>query len=251
VNRLRSRNGRGQRGFTLLELLVAVGILGIVMSTVYGVLTRTLMATKRAEARAELFASGREMVMRMADEIEGALPPDRRVYFVGEHGEATPPNDAIGFYTIINRMLGAERRVGGLAFVTYSLDKTDDGLFALRRVEELLANEGSAEGDPNAPEDTFDPSRNDEAATDSSEPVISAVHLLDRIAGLRFGYIDPENGELVDQWDTSQPGPDNRLRNLPAAVSITLFLADEYGGIHDFGTIVDLPLAPYPTPGAR
>lgn len=237
---------RSERGFTLLELLVAVGILGIVMSTVYGVLTRTLMATRRAEARAELYASGREMVMRMADEIEGALPPDRQVYFVGQHEGGTPPADGIGFFTVVSRVLGAERRAGGLAFVTYSLDRTEDGLFALRRVEELVSGDDGGAADPNAPDAGALPDA--ALATDPSEPVISAVHLLDRIAGLRFGYIDPENGELVDEWDTSKPGPDNRLRNLPAAVSITLFLADEYGGIHDFGTIVDLPLARYPTP---
>ena len=88
-------------GFTLLELLVAVAILGIVMSTVYGVLTRTLLATKRAEARAELFASGREMVMRMADEIEGALPPTRQVYFVGERRQ--------GVLDVVHVLLGNAR----------------------------------------------------------------------------------------------------------------------------------------------
>ena len=241
--RRRMRRPHGERGFTLIELLVAVGILGIVMSTVYGVLTRTLIATRRAEARAELFASGREMVMRMADEIEGALPPDRQVYFVGEHRGGTPPTDAIGFYTIVNRVAGAERRMGGLAFVTYVLAESNDGLFGLRRVEELLANAaGGGADDPN--------SAGSMAANegDSSEPTVSAVQLLDRVAGLRFGYIDPETGDLVEEWDTSKAGPDNRLRNLPAAVSISLFLADEYGGIHDFSTVVDLPLARYPTP---
>ncbi len=239
----------GQRGFTLLELLVAVGILGLVMSTVYGVLTRTLLATRHAEARAELYASGRAMVMRMADEIESALPPDRQVAFVGEQRGGTPPEDAIGFYTIVHRMAGAERRPGGLAFVSYSLDRTQDGLFALRRSEEVLANAGGSANDPNSADSL---AGNPDLPTDmgaSTEPVVSAVYLLDHVAGMRFGYIDPENGELVESWDTSQPGTDNRLRNLPAAVSISLFLADDNGGIHDFSTIVDLPLARYPTPG--
>ena len=74
---------RSQRGFTLLEVLVATAILGLVMTAVYGVVARTLMATQRSEARAELFADGRELVLRLADEIEGALPPSTNVYFLG------------------------------------------------------------------------------------------------------------------------------------------------------------------------
>ena len=235
-----------ERGFTLIEVIVATAILGLVMTTIYGVLTRTLMATRHAEARAELFASGREQVMRMADEIEGALPPTRIVYFIGEHRGSTPPTDAIGFYTIVNRAFGGGHRLGGLAFVSYSLDETKDGWFALRRQEELLANPGSAAGDDRFGDDFDDSYPSAELAR--PEPIINSVHLIDRVAGLRFGYIDPETGELVEAWDTSTPDSENRLRNLPGAVSITLFLADERGGIHDFSTIVDLPLARYPTP---
>jgi len=245
---------RSQRGFTLLEVLVATAILGLVMSTVYSVLTRTLMATRRAETRAELFASGREQVMRMADEIESSLPPTQVVYFVGEHSGGTPPTDRIGFYTVINRTAGADRRLGGLALVTYSLDETQErGLFALRRQEELIATAGAGGVSEDGAGEFEDDSRSanfgaDDGMGAADETVISAVHLMDRVAGMRFGFIDPENGEMVTEWDTSKPGPDNRLRNLPAAVSITLFLADDRGGIHDFSTIVDLPLARYPTP---
>lgn len=230
-----------RRGFTLLEILVATAILGLVMTTVYGTLSRTLLATKRAEERADLYASGREQVMRMADEIESALPPSRQVYFVGEHKGGTPPTDVIGFHTIVRRSQGAEVRAGGLAFIAYSLDPDPGGtpgLFALRRHEELLA----APGDAAAGDGEFSAERQEDPAA----PIVSAVHLIDRVAGLRFDYVDPESGEIVESWDTTVPGPDNRFRELPAAVRVTLFLADERGAIHDFGTIVDLPLARYP-----
>lgn len=227
-----------RRGFTLLEILVATAILGLVMTTVYGTLSRTLMATKRAEERAELYASGREQVMRMADEIEAALPPSRDVYFVGEHKGATPPADAIAFHKIVRRTQGAEQRAGGLAFIAYSLDPDPSGvqgLFALRRHEELLAAPGGGESDDLGG-----------GFGEGAAPVISAVHLIDRVAGLRFDYVDPETGGIVEAWDTTVADTDNRLRGLPAAVRVTLFLADERGAIHDFGTIVDLPLARYP-----
>lgn len=226
-----------RRGFTLLEVLVAVAILGLVMLTVYGTLARSIAATRYAEDRAELYASGREQVMRMADEIESALPPSQVVYFVGEHLGGTPPTDTISFYTIVRRTQGAEQRVGGLALVVYSLDPDPSGvagLFALRRHEELMMTTGDIE--------EMEFGMEGEAAA----PAVSAVHLIDRVAGLRFDYIDPETGEFVEGWDTTKADASNRLRGLPAAVRVTLFLADQRGAIHDFGTIVDLPLTYYP-----
>jgi len=228
-----------QRGFTLLEVLVATAILGIVMTTIYGTLTRTLMATKRAEERAELYASGRDQVMRMADEIESALPPSNQVYFVGEHKGSTPPADAIAFHRVVRRLQGAEHQAGGISYISYSLDPDPNGgpgLFVLRRHEELLANAADAQAGESG------------GLMEDAMPaaVMPVKYVLDRVAGLRFDYVDPDSGDIVEAWDTTVADSSNRLRGLPAAVRVTLFLADERGGIHDFGTIVDLPLAQYP-----
>ena len=62
-------------GFTLLELLLAIVILGLVLATVYGALSRTEDSKRHAEERAELFSSGRQAVLRMASDIEASLPP--------------------------------------------------------------------------------------------------------------------------------------------------------------------------------
>ncbi len=237
-----------RRGFTLLEVLVATAILGLILMAVYGVVARTLMATQRAESRAELYADGRELVLRLADEIEGALPPSTTVYFLGERREATPPSDVLQFFTVVRRVYGAEQRAGGMALVGYMLDETETPkVFALRRQEEVLAVAGGG-GDPNAP-GMGEAGAQFGAANDApEEPQVRAIHLSDRVAGLRFDYVDPATGEAMPQWDTSQPGPDNELLGLPAAVSITLWLWDENGSVHDFSTIVDLPLARFPTP---
>src|SRR5438445_357233 len=84
-----------RRGFTLLEIMVATAILGIVMLTVYGVLARALIAKNHSEERAELYASGREVVLKIADELEGALPPTagRDIGFMGVAGSGQVPAD--------------------------------------------------------------------------------------------------------------------------------------------------------------
>ncbi len=233
-----------QRGFTLLEILVATTILGIIMVTVYGVLSRALLAKNHAEERADLYAAGRETVLKMADELEGALSRDsgRNVGFIGVPGNDRVPTDAVQFDVVIRRMFSASQGRGGRALVSYSLDPLKDtpNLFALRRQEQLLTDPASED---DTPEDGG-------ADAEQTAPTAYAAYLIDQVAGLRLRYLDAETGEWVDSWDTTVARPSGKgPPGLPGAVEITLFLADNQGGVHDFGTIVDLPLANLvPTP---
>jgi len=236
-----------QRGFTLIEILVAMTILGIILTTVYGVLSRALYAKNHSEERADLYASGREVVLKMADELEGALPPTagRNIGFIGVSGTDRVPTDAVQFAVVIRRVVGPTETRGGRALVSYSLDPMKDApnLFALRRQEELLT-------DPAPAADSGDDSTQNANAT-PQQPAVLAAYLADQVAGLRFRYLDPSSGDWADSWDTSQPptNPNDPAISLPGAVEVTLFLADESGGVHDFSTIVDLPLANLlPTP---
>jgi general secretion pathway protein J len=240
---------RTQRGFTLLEIMVATTILAIVMVTVYGVLSRALYAKNHAEERADLYAAGRETVLKMADELESALPPSagRNIGFIGVPGNARVPTDGVQFDVVIRRLFSATQGRGGRALVSYSLDPLKDtpNLYALRRQEQLLL-------DPALDGETQDGSGTD--GTNGSDtppaPAASAAYLIDQVAGLRFRYLDPLTGQWTDSWDTTVPRADQTFPSLPGAVEITLFLADAQGGVHDFGTIVDLPLANLvPTPG--
>lgn len=246
---------RAQRGFTLLEVLLATTILGIVLLTVYGTVARTIEASNRAGTRADINASGRTTVLKIADEIEGALPPSAGVDigFIGKQGDGTSPTDAVQFTTVIRRLAGVRQLAGGRAIVAYSLDPMEDtpGLYALRRHEELLSL-----GAPPAQDDELLPPTDSPQAAGDEEleqlPAISAVHLIDRVAGLRLRYYDPRSLDWNETWDTTKTDTRGEVAGLPAAVWITLFLADEAGAVHDFSTTVDLPLANIvPTPGPR
>jgi hypothetical protein len=244
---------RSPRGFTLLEVLLAT-----IVTTVYGAVARSLRAKNRAEGRAELYAAGREAVLKIADEIEAALPPrpGSDVYFYAVPGEGRVPNDAVQFVTVIRRHFSASRTHGGRALLTYQLDPVEGtpNLFALRRQEELLTlpllPAGSSEDAPEDEQHAAEASAEGEANGAEVPPGFSAAHLLDRVAGLRLQYWDPATDAWVDSWDTTAEQQPGQVPSLPGAVEIVLFLADDEGGIHDFRTIVDLPLANLqPTPG--
>jgi prepilin-type N-terminal cleavage/methylation domain-containing protein len=236
-----------RRGFTLLEIMIAVTILAIIMVTVYGVVARALYAKNHSEDRADLYASGREAVLKIADELEGALPPTagHNIGFVGIAGTERVPTDSVQFDVVVRCLYGATQTRGGRALVSYSLDPIKDtpNLFALRRQEQLLAEP--------APEDVNgDTADNPDAAPPA--PSVFAAYVLDQVAGLRFRYLNPQTGEWADSWQTTvQPAPGQLPVGLPGAVEVTLFLADNEGGVHDFGTIVDIPLSNLtpPTPG--
>lgn len=241
-----------RRGFTLIEIMIATTILGIIMLTVYGVLSRALYAKNHSEDRADLYASGREAILKIADELEGALPPTagRNIGFIGIPGTGRTPSDAVQFAVVVRRLYGVSQNRGGRALVSYSLDPMQNtrSLFALRRQEQLLTGVAGddLEGDSVSGADAT-------GTGAGPAPVAFAAYILDQVAGLRFRYLSPLNGEWMDSWDTTVQVPTGQPPiGLPGAVEVTLFLADTEGGVHDFSTIVDLPLyTPPPTPGAQ
>lgn len=99
------------RGFTLLEVLVAVTILGIILLTVYGTVSRTISTKEYAEERARLASVGREAVLRIADEIEGALsPPTAGALFQGLSSGTRQFADQVRFTIVSRPPVRADRR---------------------------------------------------------------------------------------------------------------------------------------------
>jgi len=246
-----SNQRSSSRGWTLLELLVAVTILAIVLTTVYGALSRTLTQKGYAEDRAELYSVGREAAMKIAEDLEAALPPNATagISFFGISRGERPPNDAVQFSINVHSGLRAAVLSSGRSTVSYSLVPMAENpnVFELLRDEMPFALM-MPEADENAPSDSPQP----------SPPVRRANLLLEKtdcaeqrfcLVGMRLRYLDAQTGAWVSEWDSTKQETLNRL---PAAAEIALFLSDNNGNVHDFTTIVDLVLAPgipTPTPG--
>jgi prepilin-type N-terminal cleavage/methylation domain-containing protein len=256
-----ARRGRARaaRGFTLLELLMAMMIAGILLTTVYGAVSRTLRSKETAEERAELYASGREAVLKMADEIEGALVPDPDTggtnFFVGSGAGG---GDAFVQFIAMDRGgFGTSTLRPGRIIVEYFLDPlpSQRGLFTLFRrqqwLQALLAQEGLAPLPVEMEQD--DPALQSVALPLlDCPPGVSDLNLPGsciRVVSLGFAFYDVD-GSRSDEWSSVRDDGGVQFERLPAAVAISLVLADERGVEYPFETVVDIPLAKgQPTPG--
>jgi MSHA biogenesis protein MshO len=70
---------RLQRGFTLVELVVVIGLFGILAAVGSALMSRPIVAFANAASGAELSDAGSRALQRMADELRQALPNSVRV----------------------------------------------------------------------------------------------------------------------------------------------------------------------------
>jgi prepilin-type N-terminal cleavage/methylation domain-containing protein len=185
-----------QRGFTLIEVIIALGVLGIILALVTGSYYGTAVATRRTEERLELLSMGRIALDRIILEINGAMldPNDATLHpFTGEHGGGwKDPHDQLTFYTssFDPRPLGIG---SNFAEISYYLEKNPDleTYFLQHRMNpfpDLKQGEGGITND-----------------------------LAEQVTGLGFRYQD-DNETWNSRWDSSIDG------KLPRLVEITIIL---------------------------
>jgi len=270
------KRGRRRGGFTLLEVMMALTIFGIVALTVYGTFARTLRSKQLAEEHAELTQEGRSAVARIADELASAYYPDGandiRIFRSLRGGTDALPLDSISFSALSSRPAGVYGHDSDQRVISYFFPELRSGRGA-RSDRPSFERDGRA----TAAGDVGRPLRDDGRGaagnvTDDAEDFFAAfgprhapvlgVHLerllrrealmssrealdaatptafLDDVASLAFRF---HNGvEWLDTWDSEDRA---NYRPLPRAAEIDLGLYDAAGEIHHFVTAVDLALA--------
>ena len=229
---------KARHGFTLLEVLIAITILGIILTTVYGALSRTIRSKDHAEASARMNSVGREAVMRIADEIEASVLPERvpGAAFRGASAGSGQFLDQV-LFAISSRPpfgpIGSGTGRAGRVLVHYYLGEQEGApqTYLLVRSELPLPK---ANPDPH-----------------EEEPPEIRMLVCDNVAGLRLRYLDGDTGQWTDNWDSTADGDKEQVNSLPIAIEIALYLYDDNGTPQEFSTLVDLPLATRatPTPG--
>lgn len=134
---------RRSSGFTLVEVVIAVLIGGLLLSSIYGVFGAVSAARDRLEGEGILYHQARIFFDRVGGELSSmrmAALGNRPVLEGGATVEGTP-------YLELNTELVSplQRRRGGLSRVRYEVREEDGALSLYRSEEMLLANLAASE----------------------------------------------------------------------------------------------------------
>ncbi|HSY22689.1 MAG TPA: type II secretion system protein GspJ [Polyangiaceae bacterium] len=203
------RHGRVRartRGMTLIEVVVAIGILAMVAVLVHGVID-SLSRGKKAEAlRSERVHEGREAVARFLRDVSAA--------YLSLHVPA------------VTALITSRTAFVGQSSTPY--DRLDFTAFAHKRTERDSHESDQAEvgyfvaADPDVPE-KMDLVRREQTPIDY-DPLKGGIRnvVAENVTEFDVRYLDPLTDQWVDTWDSmQQTGQPNRL---PLAVSVRLVL---------------------------
>jgi general secretion pathway protein J len=213
------------KGFTLIEILIAVFILGIVLSTVYASYTGTFRTIRATETDAELYGMARTVLERMTRDLEavalwkGAFTFAARPYYLGDR-EFT----RLTFRSTAHIAFSEKEETAGIAVIEYGVEEgTEKEGYALFRSDSLHR----------------DPEK--EAAP------TGGFLLCDRVETLTYRFFDSA-GKEYETWDNGDD--EAQKKKAPAMVEIRLGLVNEKDREHPFPfmTRVRLPLSPMVTP---
>jgi len=93
TNRIELPKGVNQKGFTLMEILIAMFILTIVMSIIYASYTTTFRNIEETEYQAEIYDMTRTVMARISEDLESAY-----IYVVPENPNTDNANIPASFF---------------------------------------------------------------------------------------------------------------------------------------------------------
>lgn len=227
---------RVERGFTLVEMMLAVALLSIIVTVMYSSFHTLGRIVRRTERTKGAYQAARLIMSRMRQDISCAHFSTTRKNFVfkgedieGIEGDAGA--DALTFVTTAHVISGRDVPEGDLAEVSYYIDEENPGLGLLVRREDV--------------------SPDDELEMGGKLDILGK-----NVVGLNFTYLDgreeparragrtttdldeaeEEKKAWKEEWDSDETA------YLPRAVKVDLSLLNEEGEIEDFSTTVLLAM---------
>jgi len=213
------------KGFTLLEILVSIMILGIIMTAIYGAYTSNVEAIQIARQSGRLSQTARIILDRMSKDLESAfigtdVPLIKPVVLgmIGEDQEIEDkPADRLDFTALTHLALTEGGLQTDLCEIGYYLEEDEEeegeGLILYRRDHGIVDDDITTGGE--------------------------AYELARIVMGLDIVFQD-SLGEEFDDWDTL--AKDNK-DTLPSLIRIKLTLKDPLGRQQTFVTSLHPALA--------
>lgn len=224
-------NSEHQKGFTLLEILLAMFIFAVVLSTLYTAYTGTFRNIDETESQADVYRMARVALERMVEDLESAYLSYRAsnpkseedtlqpTEFVGETTEIDDRDaDTLRFLSRAHLVFYEEDKEAGIARIVYEVRQSEEEeeSFVLYRSDTPGFEEGPEEG-------------------------TGGLILCEGIHALDFTYYDDE-GRAHDSWDSTREEFKGRL---PMMVTILLEFVNKTNPESPlkFTTGVALPMA--------
>ena len=225
--RQEARHHRAAAGFTLMEILVAIAILAIVVTTVLASFNSVFSTTEVLEESADIYEMAKNCLKRMVLDLESIHVAQRPLYKPPEMDQPADPYrfvatavDTGGTGFAQNLRFTSRAHVGfenslkqGIAEVIYYLKAGDSGNLTLKRADNLF------------PYPEFEEK--------GSDPVLCKY-----VKSLSFKFYDKDGIEF-DVWDSDS---DEFGYATPKAIAIKLELANKTVS-HTFETMVSLPIS--------
>ncbi len=189
-------------GFTLMEIMLAILILGMVVAMVSVSLSGSINVIEATMDRGELYYRAQIAMERISEDLTATVLP-ANVEFIGK-GEENDDAVLLSFASMAHLVFDVENGKPGMGIIRYGLqpDEEESGQLLLLRSDTLCRP--TEEGAELEEEET-------------------AFLLSDRLRSVKFAFLDRE-GETLDSWDSTvrEEDLDEKKRQLPAAVSCTL-----------------------------
>jgi prepilin-type N-terminal cleavage/methylation domain-containing protein len=207
-----------QRGFTLIEMMLAVGVLSIILAMLASSFSAVAHSKVHAEGRLLVDREGRALLWQMSKEVRNAvqtpLIPSHVLLEGAGHSGSSGPIDTILLSTFD---AGHRRAITGLApeyLVTYTVVPNQDhpGWYLLQRSQQSGLSSGTSGG--------------------------ATLVLANNLLSLHLRYFDGQR--WTEEWDSTAAKAGTQL---PVAVAIQIQMAAPGGRIMDFATQVTLPMA--------
>jgi len=198
-----------QSGFTLMEILIAISIFAVVLTTIYTSYTGTFRVVDETESQAEIYRMARIALERMLEDLESAYIPKREenpeseegilhpFQFVGEDREIKGRcADTLRFISRAHIDLSGQELDPGTAEIGYYVKENDEG-------------------------DDFVLYRSDRPMFEEAFPLeeeTGGLVLCERLVSVNLTYYE-EDGEARESWDSTS---DELKDKIPKMVSISL-----------------------------
>lgn len=131
--------GRAADGFTLIEILIAILILGVVLSTVYAAYTGTFRMIRVSEDNRDIYGMGRMTMHRMIQDFNNMSPYRGKFEFYAkrtEFGNKIFPR--LLFTSTVNLDLGGQKMPAGISTIEYVVEEDQEQKgFVLMRAETI------------------------------------------------------------------------------------------------------------------